>query len=131
MTRRLVCFAVWTMSAVLLTGCMPKLTIEKLKAMIPERPVELDKLNAFAGHWETEAETRITGLDEVLKTTASGEGKWDGDGWYLVSRGSFTMGELGEMQGLETWTYDTHSKIYRSTWVDSTGSIGTGTSRHD
>ena len=110
---------------------MPQLTIEELKAMMPERPAELDKLNAFAGNWEMEGEIRMAGLDEVLKTTGSGEAKWDGDGWYLVSRNSFTMGELGEIQGQETWTYDTHSKKYRSTWVDSTGSTGTGEARHD
>ncbi len=68
----------------------------------------------------------MNGLDEVLKSTGEMEAKWDGDGWFLVNRGVFTMGDFGGMTGVETWTYDTHSKRYRSTWVDSMGSIGTG-----
>lgn len=132
MMRRNVCVPGLAVAAmVVLTGCTPKMTIEELKAMMPERPAELDKLNAFAGNWEMEGEARIAGLDEVLETTGSGEAKWEGDGWYLVGRSSFTMGELGEMQGQETWTYDTHSKKYRNTWVDSTGATGTGEARHD
>lgn len=132
MIQRNMCYLVLSVAAiVVLTGCMPKLTIEEMKAMMPERPAALDKLDAFVGNWEMEGETRITGLEDALETTGSAETEWAGDGWYIVSRNSFTMGELGEMQGQETWTYDTHSKKYRSTWVDSTGSTGTGEARHD
>ncbi len=132
MTRRNQWMMAWTVGvAVLVTGCMPKMTIEELKEMMPQRPAELDKLNAFAGNWTMEGEARMAGLDEVLKTSGSSESKWEGDGWYLVGRLVFSMGELGETQGLETWTYDTKSRKYRSTWVDSMGSIGTGESTHD
>lgn len=116
---------------IVLTGCMPKMTIEQLKEQMPQRPVELDKLNAFAGSWEYEGEARMAGLEQTLKTTGTSESKWEGDGWYLVGRNVMNMAELGDSQAMEIWTYDTHSKKYRSTWVDSMGSIGTGESRFD
>jgi len=118
-------------AAVVLAGCMPKMTIEEMKSMLPERPVELDKLNAFAGKWVFEGEAEMAGLDEPLKSSGHNEAHWDGDNWFLVSRGTFKMGDLGEMEGVETWTYDTHDKVYRSTWVDTFGSVGTGTSKYD
>ena len=34
------------------------------------------------------------------------------------------------MHGMETWMYDAKSKKYRSTWVDSMGSIGIGEARY-
>ncbi len=125
------CCCVAMFSSVILSGCMPKMTIEEMKAMMPQRPAELDQLNAFAGRWEFEGEAKMAGLDEVLKTTGTNEAKWDGDGWFLVSRGTFRMGELGEMTGVEHWTYDTHDKKFRSTWIDTMGSIGAGKSWHD
>lgn len=114
------------------SGCMPKMTMDEMKHMKPERPTAaLAHLNHFAGHWVGEGEMTMAGLDEVIKSTSSMDGRWEGDGWYLVINGTFKMGELGEMKATETWTYDTHDKLYRSTWVDSMGSVGTGKSTYD
>ena len=118
-------------ATVVLTGCTPKMTIEELRAMMPERPAELDKLNAFAGTWEWEGKTTVAGLDQVLKTTGSSEATWDGDRWYLVSREVGHIEVLGDMQGLEAWTYDTYTSKFRGAWVDNTGSTGTGEAWHD
>lgn len=132
MTRRMMfCTIPVVCMGVLLAGCMPKMTIEEMKAGIPQRPAELDRLNAFAGNWQGEGEAKFSFLDEVIKTSATSEANWEGDGWYMVSRGMFNMGELGDMTGLETWTYDTHSKKFRSTWVDSFGSVGIGSAKYD
>ncbi len=132
MTRRsFSCVILSSMAGIALTGCMPHMTIEEMKSMMPQRPAELDKLNAFAGRWEFTGEAKMAGLDQVLKSSGTNEAKWEGDGWYLVSRGVFKLEDLGEMQGVETWTYDAHSKKFRSTWVDSMGSVGAGTARHD
>ena len=116
------------MTSIFLAGCMPKMTIEEIKAMMPERPAELDKLNAFAGKWTFSGEAKMAVLDEVLPTSGTMESKWEGDGWFLVGTGKFNMGDIGNMEGRETWTYDAHSKKYRSTWVDSMGSTGIGES---
>lgn len=116
-------------SACILTGCMPSMTIEEMKAMMPERPVELDRLNVFAGTWEGTGDATMLGVDKVLKSSATSEGHWEGDDWYMVIRSVMDMDEFGGMKALETWTYDPHCEIYRSTWVDSMGSIGTGTTR--
>ena len=132
MTRRsFSCVILSSIAGIALTGCMPHMTIEEMKAMMPQRPAELDKLNAFAGRWEFTGEAKMAGLDQVLKSSGTNEAKWEGDGWYLVSRGIFNLEGFGEMQGIETWTYDAHSKKFRSTWVDSMGSVATGTARHD
>jgi hypothetical protein len=118
-------------AAVLLTGCAPKMTMEDLKAKMPKRPAELDKLNAFVGTWDAEGECKMTGLEETLKVTGTSEIKWADNNWYLVEHGTFKMGDLDEMQGAGAWTYDTHAKKYRNIWVDTTGSMGAGKARYD
>ena len=118
-------------SAMLLVGCMPKMTLEEMKAMMPQRPAELDRLNDFVGTWDMTGEATMAGLDEVLKTTGVGETKWAGNGWFLVSNAKFEMEGLNTMEAVETWSYDAHSKKYRSTWTDSMGSLGTGSSRYN
>ena len=116
-----------------LTGCMPTMTIEEMKAQMPQRPAELDRLDAFVGNWEYEGVVKSPMFKDVesLKTTGTSTYKWEGDGWYLVGRGTMCMEHFDDMQGVETWTYDTHSKRYRSTWVDTMGMLGVGEVRHD
>lgn len=132
MLRRFVPSVMLTVCGIVFAGgCMPKMTIEEMKAEMPKRPAELDRLNDFAGTWEFEGTAKFTFLDEALKTTGTSQGKWEGDGWYLVIHNAFNMCELGDMKSIETWTYDTHSKKYRSTWVDSMGSLSTGSTTYD
>ena len=127
MNRRIVSSTLLaSLAGVLLTGCMPKMTIEDMKAKMPKRPVELDKLDAFAGRWEATSEMRFAGLDEVLTGSGTSEFKWHADRSYLIEHSTFNMGELGEMQGSGGWNYDTHSKVYRSVWIDSMGGTGSG-----
>lgn len=114
-----------------LSGCMPKMTIEQMKAKMPKRPAELDRLNAFVGKWQGEGTAEFAMLDRPLKTSGTSEMRWAGDKWYLISDGTFTMEEFGEFKGQEAWTYDAHDKKYRSTWVDSMGMIGMGESTYD
>ncbi len=112
-------------------GCMPKMTVEEMKAKTPQRPAELDKLDAFVGRWEFNGEARMAMLDEPLATTGTGETRWDDGKWFLIGNAVFRMQGFDEMRGHETWTYDAHSKKYRSTWVDSMGSTGTGVATHN
>ena len=116
----------------LITGCMPKMTVEQMKAMTPQRPVELDKLNAFVGEWEFEGTSTFAFLDQPLEATGTNSAHWAGNNSYLISDGIFKMTGFDDaMHGHETWTYDTHSKKYRTTWTDSMGGTGTGTARFD
>ncbi len=131
MSRRTINLALLSLGLPILVGCMPKMTIDDMKAAMPQRPGELDRLNAFTGKWVAEGTATMAGLAESLDAKGKNEAKWEGDGWYLVNRGSFSMGELGKIQAIETWTYDTYSKKYRNTWVDSMGSTGMGESRYD
>ena len=62
-------------AGLLLPGCMPKMTMEDMKQMMPKRPVELDLLNPFVGTWESTGEMKFTGLDEVIQATGTMESK--------------------------------------------------------
>ena len=112
-------------------GCMPKMTLEEMKSMMPQRPAELDKLNDFVGRWDFTGEANMAFLDEPVSTTGTGESHLDDSGWFLVGNSVFKMQGFDDLRAHDTWTYDTHSKKYRSTWVDSMGSTGTGTSTHN
>jgi hypothetical protein len=116
---------------VLVTGCMPKLTIEDIRACIPEKPAELEQLNVFVGEWDFTGEMTITGLDQKLSYTGEGKADWEGDGWYLVSRGSGRMEELGDSHGMEAWTYDANGKQFRTAAISNSGSVGTGIAWYD
>jgi len=118
-------------TALVVVGCMPKMTIEEMKASMPEKPVELERLNDFVGKWKFEGEATMAMLDEPIKMTGTAETKWEGDGWYTVSHNVMNMEHFGESKGLETWCYDSHAKKYRSTWVDTMGMMGTSVSSYD
>lgn len=113
--KTMCCLVLASLANVVLTGCMAKMTIEDIRAMKPERPQELDKLNAFVGRWEWSGEAKIGGLDRPLKFTGRNEARWEGDGWYLVSHEVGNMEELGETQGMATWAYDARNKKFRTT----------------
>lgn len=125
------CIVLASLANIVLTGCMAKMTIEDIRTMRPERPQELDKLNAFVGRWEWSGEATIGGLDRTLKFTGRNEARWEGDGWYLVSREVGNMEELGETQGMAIWAYDAHGKKFRTTWVDTMGTTGASKAWHD
>jgi len=114
-----------------MVGCMPKITIDDMKQMTPKRPPELGMLDAFIGRWTSEGEAKFTGLDETIKMTGTSEAKWDGNGWIFVNRFSSSMADLGDMLGIETWTYDVRAKKFRTTWADDHGGSGVGTAWHD
>lgn len=110
----------------LLSGCMPKMDLETMKQMRPKKPAELDKLNRLVGKWEFTGTCKMAGLDQELKSTGTNETKWDGDGWYLVNHGTFTMGDMGTFKGAEAWSWDAQAKKFRTFWIDDWGGNGTG-----
>jgi hypothetical protein len=112
---------------VALVGCMPKMTVEQMKAEMPKRPAELNHLEDLVGKWEGDGEVRMAMLDEPLKMHGVSEVTWgDPNKWFVVERGEYTMGPFDPMRGLGTWTYDTGAKKFRSTWTDSMGCVGIG-----
>jgi len=113
------------------TGCMPKMTIEEMKAMMPERPAALDKLNMFVGTWSQEGTAKFAAMDEPLKMTARSTVTWEGDGWYLVENATYSMDGFGDMKGMAIWTYDAAHDRFRITYVDSMGGQSTGTATYD
>ena len=130
-SNRTFSIAITITACMMLMGCMPKMTIEEMKTMMPQRPMELDKLNAFVGRWEFKGEADMAMLDEPIPSTGTGEIKWDDSKWFLVGDSVFKMEGFDDMRGHETWTYDTKSNRYRSTWTDSMGATGTGSSKYN
>jgi hypothetical protein len=116
---------------VMLTGCMPKMTIEEMKAMRPERPAELSRLDQFVGNWVGKGEAKMAGIETPMTTSGRSEVQWGLDGWMLVEHGTYSMGELGEMNFHSFMTYDIKGRKYRSAWADSMGGYGTGTLRYN
>jgi len=115
----------------ILPGCAPKITMEDLKAMTPQRPPELAMLKQFEGNWEGTSEMRITGLDEVLKGKGSSKMSWAADGWYMIENAQYDMGELGTMHGIGIWGYNPNTKKFDMHWFDSHGMHHTGSSTYD
>jgi hypothetical protein len=114
-----------------LTGCMPKMSAEDMKNMRPARPAALDRLNMLLGTWETSADITVAGMDEPMKGTGTGTSTWESDGWVLVERSQFEMGEMGRMHGMAVWTWDEKAKVYRTFWADSMGESDVGTARYN
>lgn len=129
--RNLMQMAGTVATCVVLTGCMSKMTIEEMKAHMPKRPVELDRLNAFVGTWEHEGVAKFSCLDQALKTSGRSEIKWEGNRWYLVGNGDMKMEHFDDTMMCEIWTYDIKAGKYRSSWVDSMGMMATGTGTYD
>jgi hypothetical protein len=122
-----VALAVVTLAVV---GCMPKMTIEEMRAMMPERPVELDHLNTWIGTWVGEGEAEMAGLDESIKATSESTTEWGCDGWCVIERGKFEMEGFDPMEGIGLWTYDIKAKKFRGFWVDSMGTTSVGTATY-
>ncbi|MBU0718164.1 MAG: DUF1579 domain-containing protein [Planctomycetes bacterium] len=117
----------------LLTGCMPKFTIEELKNMESPRPAELDKLNMFVGTWESTGEAKLGFLDtdKPLKATSTGKVAWECDGRYLIERSKMNMEELGDMEGMAIYAWDAKAEKFRTWWFDSDGAVEQGTAKYD
>lgn len=112
-------------------GCMPTMSVEVMEQMQPQRPVELEKLNMFEGRWEGTGEAKIAGLDEVLSMKGGWQADWECDGWYLVSREEFEMGESGKVKGLGLWTWDPKRNTYRTLWFGAAGAMVDATTTYD
>ena len=133
MTKSGVLFAATlVLSATVMTGCMPEMTIEEMKEMMKvERPAELDRINFKTGTWEATGEGQFAGLDQPVKTTMRATGSWECGERLMVSRGTMTMEELGDFEFMEIWTYDAQAGKYRTYWFDNGGMTGVGTAKYD
>jgi len=116
---------------ILASGCMPAMNVETMKQMRPPRPAELEHLAALIGQWGTSAETRIVCLDLVLPIKGVTENSWAGDGWCMIERGEYEMGELGTIHEFGVWTWDSAAKNFRTWRCDSFGGTRMGTAKFD
>ncbi len=132
MTRRSVACVILTLwASVPLAGCMPKMTIEEMKAEMPQRPAELDRLDIFVGEWESTGEVDFGFLDQTLEATSTMTCEWANDDWYLVCHEDAEMEELGKMKGTWVWGHGGRAKKYRTWGFASIGETSMGTARFD
>ncbi|MCO6436751.1 MAG: DUF1579 family protein [Phycisphaerae bacterium] len=116
---------------VVLTGCMPKVTMEELKQMRPQRPVELDHLGAFVGTWESEATMTFAGMDEPITGKGHETMEWACDGWCLLGKGEYEMGDIGKMHTVSIWSYDAKADKYRMYMANDYGETESGMATYD
>lgn len=116
---------------VTLFGCtMPKMTMDEFRAMQPEKPAELERLNMFVGSWTTEGTGTFAMLEEPVTFTGENTFEWSDDGWCLVNNETMEMADMDPMGGIGLWTYDPGKGKYVSFWAGSWGS-GTGDAKYD
>lgn len=113
----------------LLAGCQRPDMEEMMKA--PQRPVQLDRLNAFVGTWEGEAEMTMPGTEEVYRSTATNTISWSVDNRYLMNEMEITMHNGEKMHAMELWTWDPQIKKYRQWWFDDWGGYGSSTVEYE
>ena len=108
-------------TGVALTGCMPRMTIESIREMQPQRAPELDRLEMLIGDWETTGEVKMTMLDETIQSSGTNHAEWSLDRRFLIEHADLDMGALGKMTGISIWSWDPRLKKYRMWWFDSLG----------
>jgi hypothetical protein len=98
---------------------------------MPQRPAELDQLNAFVGTWVGTAEMTMAGMPEPIKMTSTWTGSWNADKWLLIGNAAFDTGDGNMMNMHEVWAWDAKAKKFRNWWFGSGGEYGHGTSEHE
>lgn len=131
MNQRLTTLFGLALAIIIVAGCAPTMDVETMKQMRPRRPAEMEHLAALIGRWETSAETRIPCLKLVLPVQGATENSWEADGWSMLERGEYEMGELGTVQEFGVWTWDSTAKRFRTWRFDSFGGTRIGTARFD
>lgn len=116
----------------LTTACSaPPMSFEAMKAMMPDRPPELDALDMLVGDWTTEGQVQFIGADEPITTTGTSSARWECDKRFLIDRSDYDMGPLGPMKGVSIWGWDSQRKRFAFWWFDGFGESASGTARYD
>lgn len=131
MTRRLSAFALsCACSFAVLAGCSQQQqgmnNMDPSAMQPPPRPAELDQLNPWVGKWETTAEMTMPD-GKKMTGTGSSESAWDLDKRVVIERSTFSMGEMGTMQGMGIFTYCPVTKKFKTAWFSSMGEASMGT----
>lgn len=89
----------------------------------PSPAPELKKLDYFTGNWTTDATVSSGPWGAGGKFTSSGTGEWLKGGFFLISRGNFSMpAELGgDGAAIAIFGYDADKKAYTEDRFDSLG----------
>ena len=111
---------------VALTGCQKPNLDEMMKA--PDRPVEYERLGDFVGTWEGSGQMEM--MDQEITTEGTESFEWAADGWVLLSRYEYKMGEQ-VMKGVGVWTWDDKAHKYRVWSFSNGGAVETGWAKYD
>lgn len=95
----------------------------------PERPKQLDMLEAFVGNWT------MSGEDKMGDKTTSMTGKftcaWECDRNVLVEKMECSMGDMGKMSGMIVYSYDSKEKEFETVFFNNMGFTQEGDLSYD
>lgn len=132
MTRiRLTGIAAIGLVALALFGCQAKPMDMDQAMKPPPRPAELDRLEKLVGVWVGDATMKMHGSPDFMTSHGVETVSWEADGWVLISRFKYSMGDEDKMSGMGIWTWDPKAKKYRMWHFDSLGGSGVGTMTYD
>jgi hypothetical protein len=86
--------------------------------------VELDRLEAWIGEWESTGEVRPAGTGRVLATRGVETLTWECDRRFVLERMRWETEGGGKEEALAVRTWDPHARRYRSWYFDSNGMVG-------
>jgi len=95
----------------------------------PPRPAELDRLNAWAGHWSSSGEMIADG--KTTKMTGSSSVGWECNKHVLVERATDDMEGMGKSYEIILYSWDDDAKDYKVGFFNSMGEANMGHMKWD
>ncbi len=114
-----------------LVGCSQKMTKEEMKAMMPERPAELNHLDMFVGDWNAEFTMEMAGMEEACTHRCNMSYSWDCDNWVLVEKAQCEGDDMDPMKSLGCWSYDVKAGKFRNFWMGTSGMMSQGAATYN
>lgn len=112
-------------------GCIHGTNVGEMSQMPSENPRELDRFKMFEGEWVGTAEVKSRGEGAALPMSGSWRAKREFDGWYLVTREEFEIGDSGKTRGMGVWTWDPKRRTYRVSWFGEGGATMRARMKYD
>lgn len=115
-------------AVVLAAGCSEqKMDMSSMKP--PERPMELNQLDAWVGNWSFTGEGTMGG--QQMKTSGTTTINWECDKRVLVCRGEEECEGMGKSSMLEVYTWCPKTKKFNAHYFNSMGVESHGCMTYD
>ena len=114
------------------SGChKPDMSLGEMMKLQPQA-LELERLNAFVGTWESIGKAKMEGTDKLIPTSGVEEVRWEADGRLLVSTYEYTMSDVEDKyKGVSVMLWDPKAEKFRTWSFSNYGELGEGTMTYD